>query len=50
MQYIIDPNEAVVCQKVTRPQQPCLNVYCKQCVVNFIDEIHHFEINDSSDN
>jgi len=43
MEYILDAGKAVTCVNLINKAHPCLNLYCQNCVVNFMKEKHNFE-------
>lgn len=43
MEYILDAGKAVTCFNLTARANPCMNVYCQNCIVAFMEEKHHFE-------
>lgn len=52
MEYILDAGKAVSCFNLTNQVNPCMNVYCQNCIVSFMEEKHRYEENqeESEDN
>jgi hypothetical protein len=46
MEYILDAGKAVTCANLVKSCNPCLNLYCQNCVVSFMEEKHNFEEED----
>jgi hypothetical protein len=46
MEYILDAGKAVTCANLIKSYNPCLNLYCQNCVVAFMEEKHNFEEDD----
>jgi len=45
---ILDAGKAVACVNIIRQDNPCINLYCQNCAVNFISDKYNFNyhIND----
>ena len=43
MEPILDAGKAVVCMNIIRQENPCINLYCHNCCVNFSVEKYNFE-------
>ena len=46
MEFILDAGKAVTCVNLIKSFNPCLNLYCQNCVVSFMEEKHNFEEED----
>lgn len=42
MEPILDAGKAVVCVNVVRQDNPCFNLYCQNCCINFLMEKYNF--------
>lgn len=43
MEYILDAGKAVTCFNLTAKANPCMNVYCQNCIIAYMEEKHHFD-------
>jgi hypothetical protein len=43
MEYILDAGRAVTCFNLIKSSQPCMNVYCQNCVIAFMEETNNFK-------
>ena len=48
MEYILDAGKAVTCANLIKSYNPCLNLYCQNCIVSFMEEKHNYEEDDIS--
>jgi hypothetical protein len=46
MEYILDAGKALSCTNIIMKENPCLNIYCINCVISFMEEKHNYEEND----
>jgi hypothetical protein len=43
MEYILDAGKAVTCFNLTNQENPCMKVYCQNCIISFMEEKHTYE-------
>jgi len=49
MEFILDAGKAVTCANLINQINPCFNLYCQNCIVNFMQEKHNYEEEDMVD-